>query len=111
MAKVYPKHTPVAYLTDIITSHARAALAAVQSAADEVHAATRDSMNLDDNHDDLDVDEADDAHRPPPPLPPVSIDTSLDASPGEQLEVTTSDRIAKLQINHVMWTTVHILVA
>ena len=71
--RIYPKSTPIAYLTDIITSHARAALARARNAADELHAATRESMNLDDVG-----DAVDDAAASPVLLPHVNIDASLE---------------------------------
>ena len=50
--KIYPKGTPVPWLTDIITAHARSALAATHGGDDKLQDATQDSMNVDDDDDD-----------------------------------------------------------
>ena len=77
---IYPRGTPAAWLTDIITSHARSALAADSTSAAEVQADTQDSMNLDgDVDDDNNSAATPDGDAIPPLVPHVDIDAPVES--------------------------------
>ena len=69
---IYPKDTPVAYLTDVATSHARTVPAADRDAADGLQDATRNSMTSSDG-DGGDASDDAGADAVPALLPPVDI--------------------------------------
>ena len=81
--KIYPRDTPVAWLTDIITSHARAALAALadcRNATVGPHSANADSTDLEDDRDAVsNSDATDGCNDVPPLLPQVDVDAPLDS--------------------------------
>ena len=79
---IYPRGTPAAWLTDIITSHARSALAADSTSAAEVQADTQDSMNLDgdvDDDDDNNSAATTDGDALPSLVPHVDIDAPVES--------------------------------
>ena len=81
--KIYPRHTPVAWLTDIITSHARATLVALADCRSatvgppSANAVPPDFNN--DRHAVSHYDATDGCNDVPPLLPRVDVDAPLDS--------------------------------